>query len=336
MPATPATPVHDAAALQQRDDGNEQGARPRPRPCAEVDRRSAGAPCARARKGIRALERAPPRTPTRTREEGADRAIVCAHYASEGERRWERPQGGQEIGRVASGRLRLAAGLLLLALPLAVAVWTFGGLAAKRERNNADQELVRDLNSGASVYARHLRDARRTADRLARSRRVARAFAQSDEHDAPGNRASAPVDHARAAGRPGACMDGRSRRASTSSAGERTIGRVFVVPPFGRPLVRDYRRRSRSFRRPSWFPTRPSARSRGRCWASSTRAQRRERQPTFGCRRSNTERLPYPSESSETAPALITVRKRSEIAAAANDVRWRVIGPASASSARSS
>ena len=36
---------HDAAALQQRDDGNEQGARPRPRPCAES---TAGAPVPRA------------------------------------------------------------------------------------------------------------------------------------------------------------------------------------------------------------------------------------------------------------------------------------------------
>src|SRR5438477_232101 len=67
------------------------------------------------------------------------------------------------------------------ALPLAVAVWAFGGLAAKRERNNADQQLVRELNSAASVYATLSRDARRTAGRLARSRRVARALAGRDE-----------------------------------------------------------------------------------------------------------------------------------------------------------
>ena len=315
---------HDAAALQQRDDGNEQGARPRPRPCAEVDCRRAGAPCARSRKGIRALERAPPRTPTRTREEGADRAIVCAHYASEGERRWERPQGGQEIGRAASGRLRLAAGLLLLALPLAVAVWTFGGLAAKRERNNADQELVRDLNSGASVYARHLRDARRTADRLARTRRVARAFAQSDE------RALRAIEQGHpwimlARGSAGG-LHGRKVSARVDViGGERTIGRVFVVPPFGRPLVRtiadeaglsdgglgfvvDHRLiREDGVGR---VRSRPKA---GK--AADLRMQGLEYRA-----------VALPLGEQRAAPALITVRKRSEIAAAANDVRWRVIG----------
>ena len=84
--------------------------------------------------------------------------------------------------RVAGGRLRLATGLLLLALPLAVAVWAFGGYAAKRERSNADQELVREVDSGASVYAGLVRDARRNIERLAGSRRVAVAFAHGDVH----------------------------------------------------------------------------------------------------------------------------------------------------------
>jgi hypothetical protein len=36
-------------------------------------------------------------------------------------------------------------GLLLLALPLAVAVWAFGAVAGRRERSNADQRLVRTI-----------------------------------------------------------------------------------------------------------------------------------------------------------------------------------------------
>src|SRR5205807_2533554 len=44
------------------------------------------------------------------------------------------------------GRVMLIAALLLLAIPLAVAVWGFGGYSAQRERNNADAQLARSLN----------------------------------------------------------------------------------------------------------------------------------------------------------------------------------------------
>ncbi|HXL43104.1 MAG TPA: ATP-binding protein [Gaiellaceae bacterium] len=214
--------------------------------------------------------------------------------------------------------------MLLLALPLAVAVWAFGGFAAKRERNNADQELVRDLNSGASVYARLLRDARHTADRLAGSRRVGRAFAQSDKHTLRAIEQAHPwiiLLHGAAGG-----LQGRAVEARVDVIGrERTIGRVFVVPPFGRRLVRTIGDEADL----------PGGRLGFLLDHRLVRADgvgRIDSRPTAGKPADvRMQALEYravalPLREQRDAPVLITVRKRSEIAAAANDVRWRVIG----------
>jgi hypothetical protein len=66
--------------------------------------------------------------------------------------------------------------LLLLALPLAVAVWAFGAVAGTRERNNADQRLVHAINAAGHRYERASGAARTTAGRVANIRRVQRAF----------------------------------------------------------------------------------------------------------------------------------------------------------------
>ena len=50
------------------------------------------------------------------------------------------------------GRAMLIGALLLLAIPLAVAVWGLGGYSAQRERNNADAQLARSLNKAGRVY----------------------------------------------------------------------------------------------------------------------------------------------------------------------------------------
>jgi two-component system, OmpR family, phosphate regulon sensor histidine kinase PhoR len=77
---------------------------------------------------------------------------------------------------LASGRLRLAAALLLLALPLAVAVWSFGSYAARRERDNADQRLTGALGAASGAYRNVLDEAQQRAQRIASSPRVQRAF----------------------------------------------------------------------------------------------------------------------------------------------------------------
>jgi PAS domain S-box-containing protein len=70
--------------------------------------------------------------------------------------------------------------LLLLALPLVVAVWAFAGLAANRERDNADQRLVHNLNGYAEKYQKGRRHAQATAQRIAKRRDVQRAFVGHD------------------------------------------------------------------------------------------------------------------------------------------------------------
>ncbi len=226
--------------------------------------------------------------------------------------------------RVANGRLRLATGLLLLALPLAVAVWAFGGVAAKRERNNADQELVRELDSGASAYTGLLREARRSAEQLAGSRRVAEAFAHGDDQ------ALRTIEEAHrwvillpgaAGGLHGRDVEGRL---SVIHRG-RTIGRVFVAPPFGRSLVR-------TIAGEAGLPE-------GRLGLLVDHHLVREggigpiaAHPKAGKPADvRVQALDYrvvalPLGAQRDAPALVAVRKRSEIAAAADDVRWRVIG----------
>ena len=206
---------------------------------------------------------------------------------------------------------------MLLALPLAVAVWTFGGLAAKRARNNADQALVRDLNSGVSVYVKRLGEARGTADRLAHSRRVARAFAQGDE---PTLRAIEQA-HPWITLRQGSA--GRSRNGEIDViAGRRTIGRIFVVPPFGPPLARDIGDEAR-------LPGGRLGFLLGNRLVREDGIGRVDQLPTAGkatdVRMHGLEYRAVAQPVGERRTALITVRKQSEIAAAADDVRWRVI-----------
>jgi PAS domain S-box-containing protein len=214
--------------------------------------------------------------------------------------------------------------LLALALPLAVAVWMFGGLAAKRERNNADQKLVRELNSAVSVYGALSRDARHTANRLAGSQRVQRAFARKHERTLRAIEQAHPWILLM----PGAAggLHGREVDASVEVMSRgRTIGRVFVVTPFGERLVRKISDKAdlpngrlgfllghRLVRADTVgrVVSRPQARK-----LANVRMRGLEYRAVV-----------LPLRDRPAPPALVTVRKRSEIEAAANADRWRVIG----------
>jgi hypothetical protein len=159
-----------------------------------------------------------------------------------------------------------------------VAVWALGGLAAKRERPNADQELVRDLNSGASVYARLVREARDTADRLAQSstRTLGSSSFPARRMDSMDGMLQ-PSTSSAVKGRSGVSLS--SLRSTGASSG---LLLTKQVSPTAVSV--------------SWLTIGSFART---ALAASTRAQRRESRPTYGCRGSNTERSPYPCESSE-------------------------------------
>jgi PAS domain S-box-containing protein len=60
-------------------------------------------------------------------------------------------------------------------------VWAFGGYAAKRERNNADQRLVHNINQSVQQgYEPAATNAQSTANRIANKKDVMRAFARHD------------------------------------------------------------------------------------------------------------------------------------------------------------
>ncbi len=213
--------------------------------------------------------------------------------------------------------------MLLLALPLAVAVWAFGGFAAKRERNNADQELVRNLNSGASVYARLVHKARDTADQLAGSPQVVRALARKDEHTLRAIEQAHPWIIL-LPGRKGG-LHGRKVEASVNVIGrDRTIGRVLVVP-FGRRLVRIIVERT-------GLPESRLGLLLGHRLLREGGAGRVDSRPKpekpadIRMQALEYRAVALSLGENRNATALVTVRKRSEIAAAADDVRWRVIG----------
>ena len=70
----------------------------------------------------------------------------------------------------------LLAALLILALPLAVAVWGLGRYSAQRERSNADARLAQSLNSASGGYRNLLSQAGPIASKKASNRRIQRDF----------------------------------------------------------------------------------------------------------------------------------------------------------------
>ncbi len=215
--------------------------------------------------------------------------------------------------------------MLLLALPLAVAVWAFGGFAAKRERNNADQQLVRELNSAASVYTADLRDARRTANRLSHSHDVWLALA----HQKRGALARIEAAHPWIMLVPAptkAPRDGDLLRVDVIGNGK-AVGSVLVVPPVGQRLVRTIADDPRVKLPPDRLGF-----LRGERLILENRTIEVPSQPPPGkpvdlrATGLDARSVTLPLRDGTRSPALVTLRPRSDITAAANSVRWRVIG----------
>jgi PAS domain S-box-containing protein len=175
------------------------------------------------------------------------------------------------------------------------------------------------------VYARHLRDARSTADGLARTRRVARAFARGDERTLR----AIEQEHPWIMLVPGSAggLHGRKVSARVDVIGrEGTIGRVFVAAPFGPALARTVTDEAGlPDGRLGFVVDHRLVREDGVARVQST--PRTGKAADLRVQGLEYRAVALPLGEQRGAAALITVRKRSEIAAAANDVRWRVIGP---------
>jgi PAS domain S-box-containing protein len=198
-------------------------------------------------------------------------------------------------------------------------VWVFGGVAAKRERNNADQRLVRELNTAVSAYTDRVEDARATAMKLAGSSAVADALMHGN------GRALRRFERRN----PGIVLStGRKRMAPGTvtlanvlvSVRGKNVGRVRVVVPVrslaSQAGLREGRlgllRGKRLVLEGETVPLR------------STPPRRETVDLRVGSMDTRAVAVQLPAQSRDAA--LITLRKRSEIMAAANSVRWRVIG----------
>ena len=142
------------------------------------------------------------------------------------------------ISGARAGRARLLAALLLLALPLAAAVWAFGGYSARRERSNADARLVQSLSAASGAYENVISTAGLAANRRANRPRVRREVSRGRalkwrmRPNGDLHRWHGPIPA------------GAVARKVDFTSGGRTVGRVVVFVPLDRSLVAWLARRS--------------------------------------------------------------------------------------------
>jgi two-component system, OmpR family, phosphate regulon sensor histidine kinase PhoR len=138
------------------------------------------------------------------------------------------------ISGAGAGRVRLLAALLLLALPLAAAVWAFGSYAGRREHSNADARLAQSLSAASSAYENVISVAGSASNRLAAEPRVGREVTRGGRLRVLTWRMR-PNGDLRRWRRPvpaGAAV----RKVNFTSRG-RTVGRVVVFVPLDSDLV---------------------------------------------------------------------------------------------------
>jgi PAS domain S-box-containing protein len=206
-------------------------------------------------------------------------------------------------------------------------VWVFGGLAAKRERNNADTRLVRELNTAVSGYSKRVEDAQAKAVNLANSPEVANALRNGDGQALRGfERAN-----------PGIVLSTGKRRMAPGtvtlasvlvSVRGKNVGRVRAVVP-GRRLVRDLATEAEG--RLGQLQGRLGVQRGERLVFAGDSVRLRSTPPLrepvdlrVGSTDTRAVAVRLPTQTRDAA--LITLRKRSEITAAANSVRWKVVG----------
>jgi two-component system, OmpR family, phosphate regulon sensor histidine kinase PhoR len=211
--------------------------------------------------------------------------------------------------------------LLLLALPLAVVVWAFGGFAGRRERNNADQQLVKELNAAASVYAKLSDDAHKSARRLASSLRVQRALLHNDRRE---------VERVERENAGALLVSGRVRKTRPQPAflaridvlvGRKTVGHVLVTP-IDRRLVQEIADGAKQTDQLG-FVLGDRLILQGR--TVDLRSTPRVGEPVDLRVGMMDTRAVGVARERGSSDALVMFRPRSEISAAASSIRWRVL-----------
>ena len=198
-------------------------------------------------------------------------------------------------------------------------MWVFGGVAASRERNNADQRLVRELNSALSAYTRLGED----TNPQARAMKVAHLPAVADALRRGDRRALRRFEQHH----PGIALTPGLKRTPAGmvtlasvvvSVRGNKVGRVRAVVPVSSLASHDdlgelgLLRGKQLELGGKTFPLR------------STPPRRKTVDLRVGPMDTRAVAVRLPTQSPDTA--LITLRKRSDITAAANGVRWRVVG----------
>jgi PAS domain S-box-containing protein len=212
---------------------------------------------------------------------------------------------------------------MLLALPLAVTLWLFGGLAARKERNKADQHLFANVNAAGKKYVDVLEQAREKADAAANSPKVQRAFVEHDMKALrrlerrypgvaliPGSKVAAPA--------------APTTRASVRvSVGGKVVGNAVVFTP-DRDLLPDLVGKTTSPGRVGiLLPDRLVLVDKTipqRSWPTLEKAV------DLVVDGSKNRVVAWPIQGQGSRAALVALRSRSQIDAAASSARWRVAG----------
>jgi two-component system phosphate regulon sensor histidine kinase PhoR len=213
--------------------------------------------------------------------------------------------------------------LILLALPLAVTVWMFGALAARRERTKADQHLVANINAAGKEYQRVLRVNGKRADELASSPKVQSAFMHHKRKALRELERQHPGITLLPGAKGGAPAEPTAQATVEVSVGRKTVGRAVVFIPDRRllPMLAD--------------TTEPPGRiaillAHRLVYADRTISPQSwpvlEKPADLLVDGSKTRVVAWLVPGQGSKAALVALRPRSEIDAAASRARWRVVG----------
>jgi len=207
----------------------------------------------------------------------------------------------------------------LLALPLAVTVWLFGGLAADRARDNADRQLFAAVSIGNKPYLKTLRPARLKANAVAGSPLVQRAFVQHRWRVLRQYERQHPRVLLLEGGKAVPAGAPAGLALVTVSAGHKVVGRVVAAVPDRRLLALAGK-----------SPPRVGLLLPGRLvFTDKTIPQRTRPTPghaanlVVGGSKSRVVTSPLPGQG---RAAFMALKPRSQIDAAAGAARWKVVG----------